>query len=70
MIGDVINVAARVQEATRETGDTILVSAHTMRELKSTDAGLEERPDVRLRGKEREAVAVYAAAVARGTPTG
>ena len=69
VIGDVINVAARVQEATRETGDTILVSAHTMRELKSTDAGLEERPDVRLRGK-REAVAVYAAAVARGTPTG
>jgi adenylate cyclase len=69
VIGDVINVAARVQEATRQTGDTILVSEHTMQALTLTDDGLEERPDVRLKGK-REAVAVYAAAVARGTPTG
>ena len=68
VIGDVINVAARVQEATRETGDTILVSEHTVRAMKSGDDGLEERPDVRLRGK-REAVAVYAAAVAHRTPT-
>jgi adenylate cyclase len=69
VIGDVINVAARVQEATRQTGDTILVSEHTMQALKLSDDGLEERPDVRLKGK-REAVAVYAAAVAHGTPTG
>ena len=34
VIGDVINVAARIQEATRETGDTILVSEQTMRAAK------------------------------------
>lgn len=68
VIGDVINVAAGVQEATRKTGDTILASERTMRAVKSTDAALEARPNVRLKGK-REAVAVYAAAVGRGTPT-
>ena len=60
VIGDVINVAARAEAATRETGDTILISEHTMRAVRASDAGLEERPDVRLKGK-REAVAVYAA---------
>ena len=67
VIGDVINVAARVQGATRETGDTILASEHTTRAVKSTDAVLEARPDVRLKGK-HEAVSVYAVAVGRGTP--
>ena len=57
-----INVAARVEAATRETGDTILISEHTMRALGAIDAGLEERRNVKLKGK-REAVAVYAAAV-------
>ena len=59
VIGDVINVAARVQAATRETGDMILISEHTRRAVGATGAAFEERPDVRLKGK-REAVAVYA----------
>ena len=69
VIGDVINIAARVQAATRDTGDTILISEHTMRAVGAIDAGLEERPNVKLKGK-REAVAVYAAAGAHATSTG
>jgi adenylate cyclase len=69
VIGDVINVAARVEAATRETGDTILVSENTMRALRTTDASLDERPNVQLKGK-REAVAVYAAVATRATATG
>jgi adenylate cyclase len=68
VIGDVINVAAKVEAATRDTGDTILISEHTMRELGKVDATLEERPNVRLKGK-REAVAVYAVPAHRATPT-
>lgn len=68
VIGDVINVAARVEAATRETGDTILISEHTTRALGTIDAGLEERPNVKLKGK-REAVAVYAAVATRATAT-
>jgi adenylate cyclase len=60
VIGDVINVAARVQAATRETGDTILISEHTRRAVGTVDAALEGRPNVKLKGK-REGVAVYAA---------
>ena len=69
VIGDVINVAARVQAATRDTGDTILISEHTMRAVGTIDAALEERPNVQLKGK-REAVAVYAAPAAHATPLG
>jgi len=59
VIGDVINVAARVEAATRHTGDDILVSEHTRRLLKRDEIPLEERPDVPLKGK-REPVALYA----------
>ena len=69
VIGDVINVAARVEAATRDTGDMILVSEHTMRALGRVDGALEERPNVKLKGK-REAVAVYAAPAAHMTRTG
>ena len=44
VIGDVINVASRVEAATRDTGDAILVSEHTMRALTSAGEQLEERP--------------------------
>jgi adenylate cyclase len=59
VMGDPVNVAARVESATRQTGDTILVSAHT-RERLTRDWTLTERPGVTLKGK-REAVAVFAA---------
>ena len=59
VIGDAVNVAARVEAATRHTGDSILVSEHTRRLLRGSDVGLEERPQVPLRGK-RQPVALYA----------
>jgi len=62
VIGDAVNVAARVEAATRQTGDAILVSEHTRRLLSRTAAAsLEERPSVPLKGKTR-AVALYAPA--------
>ena len=51
VIGDTVNVAARIEAATRETGDCILLSEHTAEALKRDDVELEERPDVELRGK-------------------
>jgi class 3 adenylate cyclase len=62
VIGDAVNIAARVEAATRETGDTILISEHTRRRLSGAAASsLEERPTVPLKGK-AEAVALYAPA--------
>lgn len=59
VIGDVVNVAARVEAATRHTGDTILVSEHTRRLLPPGPAGtLTERPAVPLKGKSTP-VALY-----------
>lgn len=59
VMGDAINVAARVEAATRQTGDMILVSEHTVRALRDGDRALEQRPGIRLRGK-RDPVAVFA----------
>ncbi len=67
VIGDVINVAARVEAATRETGDTILVSEHTLGALGRKSVGFEERPGVQLKGK-RDAVGVYAPLVSSRNP--
>lgn len=50
VIGDAVNVAARIESATRDTGDTILISERT-RELLSDAPSLQERTGVRLRGK-------------------
>ena len=60
VIGDAVNVAARIEAATRETGDTILLSEHTSDRLKDTDVELEPRPDVELKGREEE-VRLFAA---------
>ena len=52
VIGDAVNVAARVEEATRDTGDAILVSEHTKALLADDgEATLEERPSVALKGR-------------------
>jgi adenylate cyclase len=61
VIGDAVNVAARVEAATRQTGDAILVSEHTRRLLTRDDVELQGRPEVPLKGK-TEAVALYAPA--------
>ena len=60
VIGDPVNVAARVEEVTRDTGDTVLVTEST-RALLSDErrARLEERGTMPLKGKS-EPVALYA----------
>jgi adenylate cyclase len=58
VIGDPVNVAARVEAATRKTGDAILLTECT-KELLSSSDGLVEREGVELRGKQ-ETVRVYA----------
>ena len=57
IIGDPVNVAARVEQATRRTGDDVLVTEAT-RCLMERD-GLEPRGTLELKGKDAP-VAVYA----------
>jgi len=55
VIGDAVNVAARVEAATRRTGDTVLISEHTRALLPEPAAAeLEERPAMPLKGKAEE----------------
>jgi adenylate cyclase len=51
VIGDPVNVAARVEAATRETGDIILLAQHTKDLLHPGHVPLTERPDLSLKGK-------------------
>ena len=57
VIGDAVNVASRVEAETRETGDHVLITAHT-RERLTTDIDLEPRGERQLRGVERP-IALY-----------
>ena len=59
VIGDPVNVAARVEAATRQTGDEILLTGRTAELLSDDHPPLEEREHIELRGKQ-EAVRVYA----------
>jgi class 3 adenylate cyclase len=59
VIGDVVNTAARVEEATRQTGDVILITAATRDLLREDHGGLEPRPSIPLKGK-REPVELFA----------
>jgi adenylate cyclase len=61
VIGDAVNVAARVEAATRETGDTILVAERTVQLLREQHTELEERRGIELKGK-REPVRLFAPA--------
>ena len=58
VIGDPVNVAARVEQATRQTGDAVLVTEAT-RCLMENGAVLEPRGTLELKGKPAP-VAVYA----------
>jgi len=51
VIGDPVNVAARIESTTRQTGDTILISGRTLALLDDESVQVEERPDVVLKGK-------------------
>jgi adenylate cyclase len=57
VIGDAVNVAARVEAATRETGDTVLISEET-RSLLTRDREFSGRPGIELKGKS-EPVTLY-----------
>jgi adenylate cyclase len=60
VIGNTVNIAARVESATRDTGDDVLLSAST-RELLADPPELVARDGIRLKGREGE-VTLYAPA--------
>jgi adenylate cyclase len=51
VIGDPVNTAARVEAATRVTGDDVLITETTRHALGSHGQDFEERPSVPLKGK-------------------
>jgi PAS domain S-box-containing protein len=59
VIGDAVNTAARIESATRETGDTILFSEQTRCRLRSSELPISPRPAIAMRGK-RMPVALHA----------
>jgi adenylate cyclase len=68
VIGDAVNVAARVEAATRQTGDTVLLADRTAELLTDPRVELVERSGVELKGK-RETVRVYAPAAPVADPS-
>ncbi len=70
VVGDPVNVASRVQDATRELGEPMLVTEATRCLLDRDYVGLEARGKLSLRGKS-EPVAVYRVESRNGfrTPT-
>jgi adenylate cyclase len=70
VIGDPVNTAARVEEATRETGDVVLVTGATRALLSDEPCEFVERPQGVLKGKV-ERVRLYApAGLAEEEPAG
>jgi class 3 adenylate cyclase len=59
VIGDAVNTAARVESATRQTDDDVLITEATRAALSRDAEAWEERPPVALKGKARE-VRLYA----------
>jgi adenylate cyclase len=59
VIGDAVNTAARVESATRETGDDVLITDDTRRRLSGDAGAWEARPPIALKGKARQ-VSLYA----------
>jgi adenylate cyclase len=51
LIGDPVNVAARVEELTKTTGDAILLTQQTVDALRSRPSGLTDRGSHALKGK-------------------
>ncbi|HEY4280567.1 MAG TPA: adenylate/guanylate cyclase domain-containing protein [Conexibacter sp.] len=73
VIGDAVNTADRVEQVTRQTGDTVLVTEATRRQLREDHGTFENRPAVKLKGKS-ERVQLWApkavSATAAGSPDG
>ena len=59
LIGDTVNVAARIEQLTKTTGDTILLTQHTLDALTEPPAGLSDRGTHEVKGKSAT-VHVYA----------
>jgi PAS domain S-box-containing protein len=59
VIGDAVNTAARIETATRETGDVILFSEHTLRRVRRDGRLIHPRDAMLMKGK-RNHVAMYA----------
>jgi adenylate cyclase len=59
VIGDTVNTAARVESATRQTDDDVLITESTREALSRDHGEFDERPPVPLKGKS-EAVRLYA----------
>ena len=59
VIGDPVNTAARVEAATRMTGDDVLITEATLRALGPRADEFEERPSAPLKGK-AETVRLFA----------
>jgi len=55
VIGDTVNTAARVEAATRETGDHLLITEETHGRLKRMHCDWQERPEVEMKGKQQPA---------------
>ena len=66
MIGDAVNTAARVESATRETGDDVLITEATRGRLTDDLAEWEQRPAIPLKGKSDE-IRLYAPALTIAT---
>jgi PAS domain S-box-containing protein len=56
VIGDAVNIASRVEAATRQTGDTILITEETRRRLGNSEVSLETRSEISLKGKQAPVV--------------
>ncbi len=54
LIGDTVNVAARVEPLTKTTGDTILLTQQTFDALISRPSGLVDRGSHALKGRSAE----------------
>lgn len=50
VIGDAVNMASRVEQATRQTGDSVLISEETLRRAGDPTVDFERRRKVRLKG--------------------
>jgi PAS domain S-box-containing protein len=59
VIGDVVNTAARIEAATRSTGDPILISEAMRMQLREAELKAIERPSVPIKGK-RESMRLFA----------
>jgi PAS domain S-box-containing protein len=64
VIGNAVNMAARVESATRETGDTLLISQSTRDRVGNCAVAMEERRDIRVKGR-CEPVVLYACTTSR-----